>query len=154
VPWNPAVLEQRIARVHRMGQSKPVRVIHLVTRGSIEERVLKTLDLKRLLFAGVFDGESDDVSVEALGQQQFLQRVRELIEVEDGEPSRVRDRAGSAPPVDPQLNLLTAGVQFLEALAEAMSKNGEPKLPLELSRRIATAVRQILHSVENSEPLE
>ena len=41
LPWNPAVLEQRIARVHRMGQSRPVRVINFVTRGTIEERVLR-----------------------------------------------------------------------------------------------------------------
>ena len=41
LPWNPAVLEQRIARVHRMGQSNPVRVVNLVTRGTIEERVLE-----------------------------------------------------------------------------------------------------------------
>ena len=54
VPWNPAVLEQRIARVHRMGQHRPVQVFNLVTRGSIEERVLKTLEQKRSLFDGVF----------------------------------------------------------------------------------------------------
>src|SRR5262249_45694508 len=30
-PWNPAVLEQRIARVHRLGQNRPVQVINLVT---------------------------------------------------------------------------------------------------------------------------
>src|SRR5437764_8252652 len=59
VPWNPAVLEQRIARVHRMGQHRPVQVFNLVTRDSIEERVLRTLDRKRLIFAGVFTGTSD-----------------------------------------------------------------------------------------------
>ena len=42
LPWNPAVLEQRIARVHRMGQSRPVRVVNFVTRGTIEEKVLRT----------------------------------------------------------------------------------------------------------------
>src|SRR5262249_51221653 len=60
VPWNPAVLEQRIARVHRMGQHRPVQVFNLVTRGSIEERVLKTLSLKKSLFDGVFTGASDE----------------------------------------------------------------------------------------------
>ena len=54
VPWNPAVLEQRIARVHRMGQHRPVQVFNLVTRDSIEERVLRTLEKKRTLFEGVF----------------------------------------------------------------------------------------------------
>src|SRR5213076_1807470 len=60
VPWNPAVLDQRIARVHRMGQHRPVQVINLVTRGSIEERVLRTLTQKRTLFEGVFAGGSDE----------------------------------------------------------------------------------------------
>src|SRR4029078_6101093 len=51
LPWNPAVLEQRIARVHRMGQSRPVRVVNFVTRGTIEERVLRTVEAKQGLFA-------------------------------------------------------------------------------------------------------
>ena len=37
LPWNPAVLEQRIARAHRMGQTQPVQVYVLVTEETIEE---------------------------------------------------------------------------------------------------------------------
>src|SRR5260370_3053573 len=37
LPWNPAVLEQRIAHAHRMGQKSPVQVYLLVTEGTIEE---------------------------------------------------------------------------------------------------------------------
>ena len=36
-PWNPAVLEQRIGRVHRLGQRRPVRVVHFIAQGTIEE---------------------------------------------------------------------------------------------------------------------
>jgi len=39
----PARLEQRIGRVHRLGQSRPVHVIHMLTEKSIEERVWETL---------------------------------------------------------------------------------------------------------------
>jgi SNF2 family DNA or RNA helicase len=78
VPWNPAVLEQRIARVHRMGQHRPVQVFNFVTRDSIEERVLRTLETKRSLFESVFGGSSDEVLFEALGNQAFLETVREL----------------------------------------------------------------------------
>ena len=46
-PWNPARLEQRIGRVHRMGQSRPVHVVHMLTSESIEERVWETLRLKK-----------------------------------------------------------------------------------------------------------
>src|SRR5438034_11653251 len=58
VPWNPAVLEQRVARVHRMGQDRPVRVVHLVTRNSIEERVLRGVAQKRALVEGLFAGDT------------------------------------------------------------------------------------------------
>jgi len=46
-PWNPARLEQRIGRVHRLGQSRPVHEVHMLTKGSIEERVWETLKLKK-----------------------------------------------------------------------------------------------------------
>ena len=39
-PWNPAVLEQRIGRVHRLGQQRPVRVVHFIAQGTIEEGML------------------------------------------------------------------------------------------------------------------
>src|SRR5438876_8596404 len=80
VPWNPAVLNQRVARVHRMGQHRPVQVINLVTRDTIEERVLQTLDLKKSLFDGVFAGTSDEVDFSALGRQAFMDTVRTLVE--------------------------------------------------------------------------
>jgi len=114
VPWNPAVLEQRIARVHRMGQHRPVQVINLVTRDSIEERVLKTLELKRSLFDGVFTGTADEISFESLGQRSLLDTMRQLIAPE--EPP-----APPPPPLDstadPRQVLVQTGVQFLEALA-------------------------------------
>ena len=41
LPWNPAVLEQRIGRAHRMGQQQPVQVYVLVTEETIEESLLE-----------------------------------------------------------------------------------------------------------------
>src|SRR5262245_65056252 len=79
LPWNPAVLEQRIARVHRMGQSRPVRVVNLVTRGTIEEKVLRTLEAKQGLFTGVFDGDADEIPFEAVKTGGFLDTMRELV---------------------------------------------------------------------------
>jgi hypothetical protein len=146
VPWNPAVLAQRIARVHRLGQDRSVRVINLVTRGSIEERVLKTVEVKRSLFEGLFDNESDEVSFEALGRQAFLDTVRDLVAPQ--EPAR------PAPAVDPAQTLLLAGVQFLEALAGVLSRvePGKPVLqiplpPPEVLERGATAIQAILQGL-------
>ncbi len=129
VPWNPAVLEQRIARVHRMGQHRPVQVFNLVTRDTIEERVLKTLALKRSLFEGVFTGTADEVSFEGLGQRAFLDTVRELIGEEPAKPPPAPAQAGP----DPRQDLVRAGVQLLEALAAVVGRaapggNGQPAL--------------------------
>lgn len=76
LPWNPAVLEQRIGRVHRLGQQQPVRVVNFVARGTIEEGMLSVLKFKKSLFAGVLDGGKTDVF---LGESQF-NRFMESVE--------------------------------------------------------------------------
>lgn len=48
LPWNPAVLEQRIARIYRIGQKRNIQVINLVASQTIEERMLSTLNFKHL----------------------------------------------------------------------------------------------------------
>ena len=58
LPWNPAVLEQRIARAHRMGQKNPVQVYLLVTEETIEEKLLATLSAKHDLALAALDIES------------------------------------------------------------------------------------------------
>src|ERR1700682_933594 len=63
LPWNPAILEQRIAGIHRMGQIRPVRVINFVAKGTIEEGMLSVLAFKRSLSAGILDGGSGEISL-------------------------------------------------------------------------------------------
>ncbi|MGE5155275.1 MAG: DEAD/DEAH box helicase, partial [Bdellovibrio bacteriovorus] len=60
IPWNPAVLDQRIARIHRLGQSQRVQVILLVAAASYEERVLGLVQGKRQLFDNVVDPEATE----------------------------------------------------------------------------------------------
>jgi SNF2 family DNA or RNA helicase len=144
LPWNPAVLEQRIARVHRMGQHRPVRVVNLVTRDSIEERVLRTAAMKRSLFQEVFAGTSDTVRFEAVGPGGFLDAVRELVG-EEVAPAAVPEPV--APAEDPRVALVQAGVQFLEALAKllpptANGANGQGHP--ELMQRANAALQKIL----------
>ena len=50
VPWNPMAIEQRIGRVDRIGQQREVFVFNLVTRGTLEEQVLRLLDEKISMF--------------------------------------------------------------------------------------------------------
>jgi superfamily II DNA or RNA helicase len=92
-PWNPARLEQRIGRVHRMGQAHPVHVVHLLTKDSIEERVWETLKLKKSLFAGVFDSPTGDVSFAKLGRKSVLQTMKEIFANQPGRPKPIVDQA-------------------------------------------------------------
>ena len=60
LPWNPMRLEQRIGRVHRLGQAHPVRVVNMAARGTIEAYVLEILDRKIRMFELVV-GEMEEI---------------------------------------------------------------------------------------------
>jgi len=80
LPWNPAVLEQRIARAHRMGQKRPVQVYLLVTESTIEEKLLATLSAKHDLALAALDMESDVREVAlASGIEELKQRLEVLL---------------------------------------------------------------------------
>jgi superfamily II DNA or RNA helicase len=78
LPWNPAVLEQRIARIHRMGQKRPVRVINFVAKGTIEEGMLSVLAFKRSLSAGILDGDSGEISLGGSRLNRFMKDVESV----------------------------------------------------------------------------
>ena len=135
-PWNPARLEQRIGRVHRMGQSRPVHVIHMLTSGSIEERVWETLQLKKSLFAGVFDSPTGEVSFAKLGRKTVMQAVKEIFADQPGRPKPVIDEVPPEPVAPKPMagvtasgktgadgigmaaaGFLEAGLKFIESIA-------------------------------------
>ena len=78
LPWNPAVLEQRIGRVHRMGQSRGVQVVNLIGQGSIEEGMLGVLAFKKSLFAGVLDGGASEVFLQGTRLSSFMKSVEQV----------------------------------------------------------------------------
>lgn len=61
LPWNPAVHEQRIARIYRLGQQKNIQVINIVSANTFEEEMLGKLKFKTSLFEGVLDGGEDTI---------------------------------------------------------------------------------------------
>jgi len=62
MPWNPAVLDQRIARVHRLGQKQKVQIFLMLAEDSYEEQVARLVQGKRELFDNVISPEaSEDV---------------------------------------------------------------------------------------------
>jgi superfamily II DNA or RNA helicase len=80
LPWNPAKLEQRIARAWRKHQTKPVTVINLVSENTIEHRMLQTLAHKQALSDGVLDlqGNLHEIKLRT-GRQAFLERLEQLV---------------------------------------------------------------------------
>jgi len=80
IPWNPAVLEQRIARVHRLGQGRHVRVINFVTKFSIEERLLHLIKFKQSLFNGVIDNGDDQVFLDNDKFKKIMDVVENIAE--------------------------------------------------------------------------
>ncbi|MCA9120991.1 MAG: DEAD/DEAH box helicase [Planctomycetaceae bacterium] len=79
LPWNPAILEQRIARAHRMGQKRPVQVFLLVTENTLEENLLATLSNKQELALAALDAESDVSQVDFISHMEEMKRRLEVL---------------------------------------------------------------------------
>jgi len=80
LPWNPAILEQRIGRAHRMGQQRPVQIFLLVTERTLEENLLGTLAAKQALFLAALDPETDVTTVDlASGMDELKKRLEVLL---------------------------------------------------------------------------
>ncbi len=79
LPWNPAVLEQRIARAHRMGQKNPVQVYILVTEDTIEEGMLGTLAAKKEVALAALDMNSEITEVDMACGAEALKRRLEIL---------------------------------------------------------------------------
>ena len=78
IPWNPAVLEQRIARAWRMGQENTVQVINLVSAGTIEHRMLGILKFKASMAKGVLDDGQDVIFMEKSRFNEFMGKMQDL----------------------------------------------------------------------------
>jgi len=86
MPWNPAKLEQRIARAWRKHQKRSVQVINLVSEHTIEHRMLALLDQKRSLAEGVVDGKGGREMALPSGRAAFLERIESLMTGKRPEP--------------------------------------------------------------------
>ena len=85
IPWNPAVLEQRISRIHRLGQKRNVQIINLVSANTIEERMLAVLRFKGAMAAGVLDNGENNIFIGESRFQQFMHDMEEMIIEKEGE---------------------------------------------------------------------
>jgi superfamily II DNA or RNA helicase len=103
LPWNPAVLEQRIGRIHRLGQSRPIDVYNLMSQGCIEERISSLVAGKRALFDGLFAGTSDELRFDS---GRGIAQVLERLVPSAGPPasSAPADREAADPEVEPEID--------------------------------------------------
>ena len=148
LPWNPAILEQRIARAHRMGQKRPVHVFLLVTEDTIEENLLGTLSAKQELAMAALDVESDVDRVDlSTGVEELRRRLELLLGAKPAAPvaereatrateeaQRLARREGMAAAGG---QLLAAGLSFLDQLIPPREGGGA-------SPRFAETVKQRL----------
>jgi SNF2 family DNA or RNA helicase len=77
LPWNPMEIEQRIGRIHRIGQDREVQVYNFCAAGSIEDRILEILDKKINMFELVV-GEIDMILGRLQGEDEFSEMVYEI----------------------------------------------------------------------------
>jgi len=139
LPWNPARLEQRIARAWRKHQKRPVTVINLIAENTIESAMLETLASKMTLAEGVLDGSAESLSKAKLkrGNDANLARLKQFL-TEASVPST--PPTPKPPPSDPALVFAdrTACV-----LGQSLIHCQEAMLPGESSPVLLTVVRDV-----------
>jgi superfamily II DNA or RNA helicase len=154
LPWNPAVLEQRIGRAHRMGQKSPVQVYLLVTEGTIEEKLLGTLSAKHDLALAALDMESDvrEVALSS-GVEELKQRLEVLLgakpngAVDETERQRQQQEterlARRARVAEAGGQLLSAAFTFLsEMIPQQSLTNGTSRMASEVKARLSECLER------------
>ena len=148
LPWNPAVLEQRIARAHRMGQKRPVQVFVLVTEDTIEENLLATLSAKHELALAALDTDSDVDTVDLVsGVDELKHRLEILLGAKPEAPVDESVMASAASQVEQYARrekVAAAGGQLLTAAFSFLGELLPNTEPTEQSRQLSETVKDRL----------
>ena len=149
LPWNPAVLEQRISRAHRMGQKNPVQVFILVTEETIEENLLGTLSAKHELAMAALDPDSEVTAVDlASGMEEMKRRLEVLLGTKPEAPvdeSRKEQVEREAQQLLRKEKIASAGGQLLGAAFAFMSEILPQKEETEQTIQMAETFKSRLH---------
>lgn len=159
LPWNPAVLEQRIARAHRMGQKNPIQVYLMVTENTIEENLLGTLSAKHELALASLDMESEvDAVALQTGMDELKRRLELLLGKQEEAPADESQHAEVQVELETRLHkqsvaraggdLMTAAFSFLNQMVPA---SGELKQSAELAKQFKAGLTQCLEQSETGE---
>ncbi|WP_089727518.1 DEAD/DEAH box helicase [Candidatus Thiosymbion oneisti] len=149
IPWNPAILDQRVARVHRLGQSSKVQVLHLVAPDSYEEQVLGLIQGKRNLFDNVMDSDAteDVVGVSKRLAEVLAEDLAGTLEEPEAPPpaDRIPIVAEDTAPTPADHPPLTAsGQSALSGAADAGTAEEVRRCVLELQRALGPGIERIL----------
>lgn len=160
LPWNPAVLEQRISRVHRMGQSKPVQVYLMVTEQTMEENLLNTLSTKHQVALAALDSESEleEVSMES-GMEELKRRLEVLLGAREEAPA---DQSAAAETeretkelTDRKKRISTAAGQMVGAafnmLAEMAPEQDDTTATQEMAEKFRERFAECLEQTEDGQ---
>jgi superfamily II DNA/RNA helicase len=157
LPWNPAILEQRISRVHRMGQKKPVQAFLLVTEETLEEKLLGTLSAKHNLALAALDPDSKVKTVDlASGVEELKRRLEILLGARpDGaiDESQRAEVEREAQRMALKERMANAGGQLLGAafafIGEMFPKKEETQETLQMAKNLKSRLSECLEKDEN-----
>src|SRR5467141_3827784 len=176
LPWNPMVVEQRIGRLHRIGQTREVHIVNLAAAGTIESYILQLLDRKIKLFELVV-GELDLILGEFGGAHTFEGRLADEWLAADNEADFARrvetigadiEQSSAVGKEQEQLNSLIAPDDNATRLGrrfDTLSIPGRLRLGLGTSRlvkaagwdakrhRLGVHVTELLEALESIEPI-
>ena len=176
LPWNPMVVEQRIGRLHRIGQTREVHIVNLAAAGTIESYILQLLDRKIKLFelvvgeldlilgefggAHTFEGRLADEWLAADNEADFARRV-ETIGADIEQSSAVgKEQEELNSLIAPDDNATRLGRRF-----DTLSIPGRLRLGLGTSQvvkaagwdakrqRLGVHVTEVLEALESIEPI-
>ena len=148
LPWNPAVLEQRISRVHRMGQKRPVQAYLLVTEETLEEKLLGTLSAKHDLALAALDPDSRVETVHLVsGMEELKRRLEVLLGTKPVSPideSRKAEAEREAERIAMKERVASAGGQLLGAAFALVSAMLPTATETEETRQVAQTLKSRL----------
>ena len=137
LPWNPAILEQRIGRIYRIGQETPIQVLSLVSKDSIEESMIDRLRFKHSMFEGALDGGDDTIFLSEDRFKGFMESLAPALskgQIEEEQGARSKEQEN------------TFGTQN-------QSSCPLPPAPSPEIKDLLTSLRDILQSPEKAKQL-
>ena len=150
LPWNPAVLEQRIARIYRIGQKRNIQVINLVASQTIEERMLSTLNFKTSLFEGVLDNGEDTIFLEDSKFDKMMDSLKVVVEPSDEMDDTHNRMAGSSIDLNDNEEKVVPKPDDLQTIDVDSSVLSEEETPEKGATEVSTERNHSVSSAENN----